>query len=222
MHPSIRASILAAVAVLTPLVVSAQTPAAAAAEGVPAVKLPASPRGSAAIEVGGKWTTVKGQQRYEGGGWIVVDYGRPLLRGRQNIFGSGADYGKVVSDGVSVWRAGANDTTRLTTQKTLVFGKNVLKPGVYNVFVELKENEWTLVLSTQPVQPKYDPNDKVLLYGSYNYDPKFDVLRVPMRLSNSPNQIEQFTINFVDVTNTRASLVMAWERTVATIDFLIK
>jgi hypothetical protein len=43
-----------------------------------------------------------------------------------------------------------------------------------------------------------------------------------MRLSSSPTTVEQFTINFVDVTNTRASLVMSWERTVATIDFLIK
>jgi hypothetical protein len=223
-HSSIRATILATVALaiaVAPHASARQAPAAAPA-GVPGVKLPASPRGSSAIEVGGTWQDVKGQQRYVNGGWIVIDYGRPLLRGRQNIFGTGADYGKVVSDGVPVWRAGANDTTRLTTQKTLVFGKTVLQPGVYNVFVELKENAWTLVLSTQPVQPKYDPNDKVLLYGSYNYDPKFDVLRVPMRLSSSPNQIEQFTINFVDVTNTRASLVMAWERTVATIDFLIK
>jgi len=186
------------------------------------VKLPSSPRGSAAIEVGGEWQTVNGERRYVNGGWITVDYGRPLLRGRTNIFGSGAEYGKVVSDGVSVWRAGANDTTRLTTERTLLFGKTVLKPGVYNVFVELKENAWTLVMSTQPVQPKYDANDKVLLYGSYNYDQKFDVLRTPMRLASSPTSIEQFTINFVDVTNTRASLVMSWDRTVGTIDFLIK
>ena len=186
------------------------------------VKLPPSPRGSAAVEVGGEWQNVNGDRRYVNGGWIAVDYGRPLLRGRTNIFGAGAEYGKVVSDGESVWRAGANDTTRLTTERTLIFGKTVLKPGVYNVFVELKENAWTLVMSTQPVQPKYDPNDKVLLYGSYNYDQKFDVLRTPMRLSNSPTSIEQFTINFADVTNTRASMVMSWDRTVATIDFLIK
>jgi hypothetical protein len=186
------------------------------------VKLPPSPRGSAAVEVGGEWQTVNGERRYVNGGWITVDYGRPLLRGRTSIFGSGADYGKVVSDGVSVWRAGANDTTRLTTERTLIFGKTTLKPGVYNVFVELKENAWTLVMSTQPVQPKYDANDKVLLYGSYNYDMKFDVLRTPMRLANSPTSIEQFTINFVDVTNTRASMVMSWDRTIGTIDFLIK
>jgi hypothetical protein len=214
-----------ALAALTTLVASGavfgQAPAAPSAQ-VPPVKLQPSPRGQSAVQVGGKWVTANGEQRYEGGSWVVVDYGRPILRGRTNIFGSGADYGKVVSDGVAVWRAGANDTTRLTTQRALVVGKTVLQPGVYNVFVELKENAWTLVLSTQPVQPKYDPNDKVLLYGSYNYDPKFDVLRTPMRLSNSPTTVEQFTIDFVDVTNTRLSMVMSWERTVATIDFLIK
>lgn len=215
-----------ALAAATTLVVSAaivaQTPSAPAAQ-VPQVNLPASPRGSAAVQVGGKWVTAaNGDRRYEGGSWVTVDYGRPLLRGRTNIFGTGADYGKVVSDGETVWRAGANDTTRLTTQRALIVGKTVLQPGVYNVFVELKENAWTLVMSTQPVQPKYDPNDKVLLYGSYNYDPKFDVLRTPMRLANSPTTVEQFTINFVDVTDTRLSMVLSWERTVGTIDFLIK
>lgn len=212
---TVRTLILTLVTMVVPGLALAQTP-------VPGVKLPASPRGLAAVEVGGTWTTVDGQQRYVNGAWLTVDYGRPLLRGRPNIFGSGADYGKFVSDGVEVWRAGANDTTRLTTQKTLVFGKTTIPPGVYNVFVELKEGAWTFVLSTQPVQPKYDPNDKVLLYGSYNYDRKFDVLRVPMRLANSPVSVEQFTIDFADVTATRASLVMSWDRTIATIDFLIK
>jgi hypothetical protein len=215
---------LALVAVATLLgsgAIVAQTAAAPPAQ-VPQVNLPSSPRGSAAVQVGGKWVTVKEERRYEGGSWVAVDYGRPILRGRTNIFGAGADYGKVVSDGEPVWRAGANDTTRLTTQRALIVGKTVLQPGVYNVFVELKENAWTLVMSTQPVQPKYDPNDKVLLYGSYNYDPKFDVLRTPMRLASSPTTVEQFTINFVDVTDTRLSMVMSWERTVATIDFLVK
>jgi hypothetical protein len=199
-------------------VLTLAVPGLAAAQ-TPGVKLPASPRGLSAVQVGGSWTTVKGQQRYENGSWITVDYGRPLLRGRPNIFGSGAEYGRFVSDGVSVWRAGANDTTRLTTERALTFGGTPIKPGVYNVFVELKEGAWTLVLSTQPVQPKYDPNDKVLLYGSYNYDPTFDVLRVPMRVGTSPVTVEQFTINFVNVGADRASLTMAWDTTAATVDF---
>jgi hypothetical protein len=187
----------------------------------PSVKLPASPRGTAAIQVGGTWTGTGEDRRYTGGSWITVDYGRPILRGRENIFGTGAEYGKTVNPDAPIWRAGANDTTRLTTQVPLVFGGKKIAAGEYNVFAELKEKEWTLVLSTQPVQPKYDPNEKVLLYGAYNYDPKFDVLRAPMKLSPSARSIEQFTIGFADVKADRGVLYMEWDRTVASIEFRV-
>ncbi|HTV02748.1 MAG TPA: hypothetical protein VMF13_19515, partial [Luteitalea sp.] len=62
----------------------------APAAGVPEVKLAPSPAGQAAVQVGGSWQTDDKGQRYSGGKWIVVDYSRPLLRGRKNIFGSGA------------------------------------------------------------------------------------------------------------------------------------
>lgn len=189
------------------------------AQTAPEVKLPPSPQGQASIQVGGRWEkTDSGGQRYADGKWIVVDYGRPLLRGRANIFGTGADYGKTISDGVSVWRMGANDTTRLTTQVPLTIGGKTIQPGVYNAFAELKNGAWTLVLSTQPRQPKYDPNDKVLLYGSYNYDPKFDVLRAPMTVKQGDTTVEQLTIGFVNVSATSATLSVAWDKTIATVE----
>ena len=189
---------------------------------VPDVKLPSSPRGTAAIQVGGTWSGTGDDRRYTGGSWITVDYGRPILRGRENIFGKGADYGKTVNPDAPLWRAGANDTTRLTTQVPLELGGKTIPPGEYNVFVDLKERAWTLVLSTQPRQPKYDPNDKVLLYGAYNYDPKFDTLRAPMRLSTSTTSTEQFTIGFADVKPDRGVLYMAWDRTIGSIDFTVR
>lgn len=189
---------------------------------VPEVKLPASPRGTAAIQVGGTWSGTGDGRRYMGGSWITVDYGRPILRGRENIFGTGAEYGKTVNPDAPIWRAGANDTTRLTTQVPLELGGKTIGAGEYNVFVDLKEKDWTLVLSTQPLQPKFDPNDKILLYGSYNYDPKFDVLRAPMRLSTSAMSIEQFTIGFADVESDRAVLYMAWDQTIGSIDFRVR
>ena len=120
-----------------------------------------------------------------------------------------------------VWRAGANETTRLVTQVPLVIGGKTIAAGEYNVLVELKEKAWTLVLSNQPVQPTFDANDKVRLLGSTNYDPKFDVVRAPMRLTTSPVSMEQFTIGFADVKPDRGSLYMAWERTIATVDFTV-
>ena len=189
---------------------------------VPEVKLPPSPRGTAAIQVGGSWTGAADDRRYTGGSWITVDYGRPILRGRENIFGTGATYGKLVNPDATIWRAGANATTRLTTQVPLEIGGKTIDAGEYNVFVDLKENAWTLVLSTQPNQPNYDPNDKVLLYGAYNYDPKFDVLRAPMKVSTSATSIEQFTIGFADVKPDRGVLYVAWDRTIGSIDFTVR
>ena len=201
--------IVATIALSAAAVVSAQRPD---------VKLPPSPKGAAEIQVLGKYDE-KG--RYNGGQWITVDYSRPLLRGR-DMFGSGANYGKKANPDSEVWRAGANDTTRLTTQASLTFGTTTIKPGTYNVFVDLKEGAWTLILTSQGVQPKYDPNDKVLLYGSYNYDKKFDVLRVPMQVQPIPMSIEQLTIGFTDVRADGGSLFIAWDRTMATASFTAK
>lgn len=189
-----------------------------AAQTRPDVTLPASPRGSSEIQVLGAYE----KDRYVGGQWITVDYGRPILRGRANIFGSGADYGKTVNPDAAIWRAGANDTTRLTTQAALTIGGTTLQPGVYNLFVDVKAAGWTLVLSTQPVQPKYDPNEKIMLYGAYNYDSKFDVLRTPMRMSSLAMSLEQFTIGFSDVRRDGGSLFIAWDRTMAAVDFTAK
>ena len=193
----------------------------APATGAPEVKLQPSPPGQAAVQVGGTWQQADGGQRYTGGKWIVVDYSRPLLRGRKNIFGSGAEYGKVVSDGSPVWRAGANATTTLTTQVPLQVGGKTIAPGVYNVFVDLKPDNWSLVLNTQERQPKYDPNDKVRLYGGYNYDAGKDVVRVPMRVVSNEVSIEQFTIVFVNATDTSVTMLMGWENTRATVELAL-
>lgn len=188
------------------------------AQAIPDVTLPASPAGQAAMQLGGRWEKTAEGPRYRDGKWVVVDYGRPLLRGRSPIFGTGADYGKMVTGDAAIWRAGANDTTRLTTQAPLQIGDTIIAPGVYNVFVDLKAGQWTLVLNTQPVQPKFDPTDKVRLSGATNYDPKFDVLRVPMTVGSRADSLEQFTIAFANVTETAAKLIMSWERTVASVD----
>jgi hypothetical protein len=197
----------------------AATASVLAAQSVPDVKLVPSPPGQAAVQLGGRWEkTPEGGQRYVDGKWIVIDYSRPLLRGRTQIFGSGTDYGKMVMAGAAIWRAGANDTTRLTTQAALQIGDKTIAPGIYNVFVDLKEGAWTLVLNTQPVQPKFDPTDKVRLSGATNYDAKFDVLRVPMAVGTRADSLEQFTIAFANATANSARLIMSWEKTVATVD----
>jgi hypothetical protein len=194
-----------------------------AAQPTQAVRRPASPAGTAATQVGGQWAkpTPDAAARYAGGKWIEVTYGRPILRGRTDIFGTGAEYGKKVSEGSTVWRAGANVTTRLMTEVPLVFDGKTLPAGEYSVFVDLKPGAWTLIFSKQPFQQKYDPANKTETWGSYNYDPAQDVLRVPMKVAATTTSMDQFTISFVDMIPTGGKLAMSWEKTTAAAAFTV-
>lgn len=182
---------------------------------------PLSPRGQASTQVGGHWVTHdNGRKSYEGGKWIDIDYGRPILRGRTDIFGTGADYGKKVDAGAPVWRAGANQTTRLHTEAALVIGGKRIEPGDYDVFVELAEGpKWTFILSTQPYQKEYDRENKQAIWGSYGYDPKFDIVRAPMTLQKASHRIDQLTFSFADITDSGGTLAIAWENTIAMVGF---
>lgn len=180
---------------------------------------PASPAGTAATQLGGKYVAVQGGQRYEGGKWIEVTYGRPIKRGRQNLFGAGADYGKALCDGAPVWRAGANQTTRLKTELPLVFDGKTLPAGEYSVFIDLKEAGWTLIFSSWPAQEKYDPKNKTALWGAYGYTPDKDVLRVPMKLGTLPFSMDELTITFIDMTADSGKLALMWDKMIASVPF---
>lgn len=182
---------------------------------------PASPSGTAATQVGGKYVQVQNGQRYQGGKWIEISYGRPIKRERQNLFGAGADYGKTLNDDSPVWRAGANQTTRIKTEVPLIFDGKTLPAGEFCVFVDLKEKGWTIIFSTWPAQEKYDPKNKEALWGSYGYTPDKDVLRAPMKIDTLPFSMDQFTIAFIDMTSGEGKLAMMWDKTMASVPFKV-
>jgi len=182
---------------------------------------PASPAGSAAIQVGWKATDAAGA-RATNGKWIEVTYGRPIKRGRADLFGSGADYGKTLNAGAPVWRAGANVSTRLKTEVPLVFGTTAVPAGEYSLFVDLKgPASWTMILSSHQVQATYDPNDKVKLWGSYGYTPDKDVARVPMKVEALPYSVDELTYVFTDVTGTSGTLRLMWDTVMASVPFKV-
>ncbi|HTO75706.1 MAG TPA: DUF2911 domain-containing protein [Thermoanaerobaculia bacterium] len=180
---------------------------------------PLSTTGTAATQVLGKWSGDPERRNYTDGKWIEVRYGRPILRTRTNIFGKGPDYGKAACAGAPVWRAGANETTRLKTDAALVIGGKRIEPGEYSLFVDLKETGWTLIVSNQPYQRSYNEEEKVATWGAYNYDKKYDIVRVPMTMLTPQVSVDQFTIGFADVTENSGKLVMAWEKTAAAVGF---
>src|SRR5688500_5158945 len=175
---------------------------------------PMSPEGSTQAQVLGKWTKGErpaftlGRENYAGGKWIEITYGRPLQRGR-DLFGSGPNYGKAVNDVGSanlpappVWRAGANVSTRLKSEVARIFGDKTVPAGECSLFIDLNgPTQWTLIVAGWPAQLKFDPKDKMALWGSYGYTPDKDIARIPMKVETLPFGVEQLTWSFLDMTN---------------------
>lgn len=153
-----------------------------------------------------------------GDAWIDITYSRPILRGRDNIFGSGEEYGKTVNGGADYWRAGANASTKIKTEVDLEIGGKKVPAGEYAIVVGLAEDQWTLVLTTQETMETWQGREAVakgIMWGSYGYKPDQDVARAAMTLLKLEHRIDQLTYSFVDVDDTGATLVIAWDKTAA-------
>jgi DUF2911 family protein len=187
---------------------------------------PASPPGTAATEIGGKYDAKAAEPTYVGGKWIEITYGRPIKRGRDLFGASGPNYGKVANPDQPVWRAGANVTTQLKTEVPLVINGKTVAPGTYTMFIDLKApTNWTLIISNWKAQARYDPqsdpNKTGELWGAYNYTPDKDVVRAPMTLGTLPFSIEQLTWDFTDMSDAGGKLTIMWDKIVASVPFKV-
>jgi hypothetical protein len=213
-----------------------QTAAAAPAAQTQAqpARRPLSPPGTASAQVLGSWVKpakqayTMGGETYQGGKWIDITYGRPLMRGRTAFSGSGADYGKSTIAQVPgwpnapVWRAGADVSTRLKTEVPLVIGGKTVPPGEYTIFIDLKQpTEWTFIVSSWGAAAKYDPNDKDAIFGAFGYTPERDVARAPMKVETLPYKVEELTWQFVDMTPDSGRIELSWDKSMASVPFKV-
>jgi hypothetical protein len=182
---------------------------------------PASPAGTAAAQVGGKYVSGAEGPEYQGGKWIEITFGRPIKRGREVFGGTGANYGKVANPDAPVWRAGANFTTQLKTEVPLVINGKTLAPGTYTMFIDLKPNNWTLIVSNWKAQTRYDPKNTAEIWGAYGYTPDKDVVRAPMTLGTLPFAVEELSWEFSDLTDSGGKLTIMWDKTAASVPFKI-
>ena len=143
------------------------------------------------------------------------------MKRARDLFGSGAEYGRAALVGAPIWRAGANVSLRLKTEVPLVMGGKTVAPGEYSLFIDLKPNNWTFVVSTWAAQQNFDPANKTALWGAYNYTPDKDVVRAPMRLEMMPHSVEQLTWQFVDMSDAGGAMAIAWDKNMASAPFTI-
>jgi hypothetical protein len=179
----------------------------------------ASPAGVASTEIGGKYNNAA-EPEYIGGKWVEITYGRPIKRGR-DLWGSAADYGQMLNNGAPVWRAGANVSTRLKTEVPLVINNKTVARGEYSLFIDLKPNNWTLIVSSWPAQTTYNPKNTNALWGSFGYTPAKDVVRAPMTLSTLPASIDQLTWAFTDMSDAGGKMTILWDNVMASSPFTV-
>lgn len=178
-----------------------------------------SPDGHAATEIGGRYVGARDPE-YVDGKWIEISYGRPIKRGR-DLWGAGAAYGKYLNRGAPVWRAGADISTYLMTDVPLVINGKTVEPGGYTLFIDLKPNDWTFIVSRWQPQKKYDPGNREELWGSYGYTPDKDIVRAPMKLTKLPFSLDQLTWSFLDMTDAGGSIAIMWDKAMAVVPFKV-
>jgi len=129
---------------------------------------------------------------------IEVEYSRPSAKGRQ-IFGSVVPYG-------AVWRAGANNATKITFSTPIKLNGTDVAAGSYALYTIPGESEWTIILN------------KGVGKSGTQYDEKEDVVRFKAKpASLSDTAIETFTIEFNHLRDESAIINLAWDKTVVPI-----
>lgn len=200
-------------------VVAAVAAAGMMASLVEAQNRPLSTRGHTATQLGGSYND---EGRYEGGSWIDVHYGRPILRGRQGIFGEGDEYGQGIYAGAPLWRVGADQTTTFTTEADLLIGGQRLAAGEYTMFADLSNPAaWTLIFTTWGVKQTFREDNPNALWGAYGYDDSKDVMRTTMSVETVEYSMDQLQVGFVDMTRQGGAMYILWDNQLATVPVVL-
>ncbi len=124
--------------------------------------------------------------------YLKITYSQPHKRNRK-IFGALVPYGQV-------WRTGANEATELTVTQDILVNGTLLKAGTYSLFTIPDQSMWTIIF-----------NSDLGLWGSYNYNPKTDVLRFQSASRPLAGSVyEPFTIR-IDARNDKAEVHLLWD-----------
>lgn len=127
-----------------------------------------------------------------------VVYSRPSMKGRQ-IFGDLVPYGEV-------WRTGANASTKVHFSDAVTLNGQKLEGGEYALYTIPGEDEWTIIFS-----------NNTTLWGSGGYDQKDDAARFTVKPMEMPMSTETFTMNFGNLTDGGADLMIMWDQTAVAI-----
>jgi hypothetical protein len=141
---------------------------------------------------------------------ISIAYHSPRVHNPANNDRTGHIWGEVVHYGFvdegfaptksAPWRAGANESTAVTFSNDVKIEGRDLKAGTYALFLDVeKDGPWQWIFSNH------------LGWGSFQYDPKDDVLRVPVTPQDAPFT-EFLTYGFDERRTDSTVAYLQWEK----------
>jgi len=158
---------------------------------------------------------------------VTITYSRPAVKGRKvwgdplpgqlaDVKGEATldDQNKRPKDAVlvpwgHVWRTGANEaTTFVVTDDVLINGQK-LPAGSYSLHTIPTKDEWTIVFNGTANQ-----------WGSFDYDPAKDTLRVKAKPQWMNTSEEYLSYSFDPVTDDSAQVNIRWEK--VSVPFTVK
>ena len=131
-----------------------------------------------------------------GGGSVKVCYGKPSARGRV-VFGDVVPWGRL-------WRLGANEPTRLFTNIPLDVAGVAIAPGRYSLYAVPGPETWEVALNRSTFHWGLDFSEHVL---------SREIGRVRIAADSTEGHVETLTLGLEPESETRAALVIEWERT---------
>ncbi len=127
---------------------------------------------------------------------LTIEYSRPGMKGR-TVYGDLVPYG-------SMWRTGANASTKLEFSKDVRLGGQDVPAGRYALYTIPGADEWTIILH------------KNLSYwgtGGSQYDPTEDQCRFTVQPVRFAETVETFTILPGQLRDESAVISLLWENT---------
>lgn len=136
---------------------------------------------------------------------VDVEYSRPSAKGRKV-------YGDLVPFG-TIWRTGANASTKVTVSDDAKVAGMPLPKGTYALYTIPGEKEWTIIFYTNT---SYWGTPEEKEFKESEVQARFTVPSLPMR-----DLVETFTIGVSNLRNNGADLEIIWENTKVVIPIMV-
>lgn len=126
---------------------------------------------------------------------ITIQYSRPSMKGR-TIFGGLEPYN-------TVWRTGANRSSKITFSETVHIGGKDLVAGTYSIFTKPNPKEWVVYFYT----------DNSHWEAPNPMEPSKIAIEITVPVIQLSKTVETLTLSIDDLTENAANLALMWENT---------